>query len=50
MWSSFLCLSMIRQYVTAVMIRSLTVNGASLSPTPVSALADALRLPLLGDR
>ncbi len=27
MWSSFLCLSMIRQYVTAVMI--LTVRGAS---------------------
>lgn len=29
MWSSFLCLSMIRQYVTAVMIRSLTVRAAS---------------------
>lgn len=30
MWSSSLCLSMIRQHVTAVMIRSLTVRAASL--------------------
>lgn len=29
MWSSLLCLSMIRQYVTAVMICSLTVSAAS---------------------
>lgn len=29
MWSYFLCLSMIRQYVTAVMIRVLTVRATS---------------------
>lgn len=52
MWSSFLCLSMMRQYVTAVMIRSLTVRAASHLRVlnSESAPADAPRLPLLGDR
>lgn len=45
MWSSFLCLYMIRQYVTAVMICSLTVRG----PSQLQLLSQ-LRLPLLGDR
>lgn len=47
MWSSLFCLSMIRHYVPAAMICSLTVSAAS--PTPVLAPADAPRLPLLGD-
>lgn len=47
MWSSLFCLSMIRHYVPAAMICSLTVSAAGL--TPVLAPADAPRLPLLGD-
>lgn len=39
MRSSSLCLCMIRQWVTAVMICSLTVIGPVSSPTPVSAPA-----------
>ena len=48
MWSSLLCLSIIRHKMIAEMICSLIVNVDF--PTPVSTTADAPRLPLLGDR